>query len=303
VLENFTYGDTPTPQALRHLVDHLLRLGDEFDVSHWHLSSVNDIRPAVVETVLAYLELDGVIEPLGSFFGSFRFWFVRSLESALAGYDEARQKLLRRLFATGKGWRGTLTIDTDEAAQALGCDRSEVVGALLELKEAGDVNMRPYGVRQRYRVVDRPADIGTVVARMQGLFQRREGRDVDRLRRVVAMAEGEGCIVRRLLDYFGESVEQDCGECSRCLGEQVGEVALPGAGAREIAAEEVALVRSVVAEKQAALRSPRQLARFLCGISSPAATRARLGKHDAFALLENVAFQEVLALAESSNGG
>ena len=32
VLENFIYGDTPTPQALRHLVDHLLRLGDEFDV-------------------------------------------------------------------------------------------------------------------------------------------------------------------------------------------------------------------------------------------------------------------------------
>jgi ATP-dependent DNA helicase RecQ len=244
-----------------------------------------------------------VIEPLGSFFGAFRFWFVRSLESALSGYDEGRQKFLRRLFELGKEWRGTLTIDTDEAAAALDCDRAEVVEALLELKEAGDVNMRPYGVRQRYRIVERPAGIGAVVTHMQELFQRREGRDVERLRGVVALAEGEGCVVRRLLEYFGETPKRDCGECSRCTGEQVGESPLPGRGARQISAEEVEIVHALSAEKHAALRSPRQLARFLCGIPSPAATRERLGGHDAFALLEEVAFQDVLVLAESLNEG
>ena len=125
----------------------MLRLGDEFDVSRWHLSGVNDIRSAVVETVLTYLELDGVLEPLGSFFGAFRFYFVRSLESAIAGYEAGRQEFLRRLFATGKEWRGTLTIDTERAAEALGIGRSEVVDALLELRDAGDINLRPYGVR------------------------------------------------------------------------------------------------------------------------------------------------------------
>ena len=89
-------------------------------MSRWHLSGVNDIRPAVVETVLAYLELDGVLEPLGSFFGAFRFYFVRSLESALSGYDAGRQEFLKRLFATGKAWRGTLTVDTERAADELG---------------------------------------------------------------------------------------------------------------------------------------------------------------------------------------
>ena len=48
-----------------------------------------------------------------------------------------------------------------------------------------------------------------------------------------------------------------------------------------------------------ALRSPRQLARFLCGINSPAATGARLGRHGHFAHLTHLPFQDVLALTES----
>ena len=136
---------------------------------------------------------------------------------------------------------------------------------------------------------------------MQALFQQREEHDVERLRRVVALAEQGGCIVRRLLAYFGESLEDDCGGCSRCAGEQTGEMPLPGSAAREIASVEVEQIYAVAGERHAALRSPRQLARFLCGISSPAATRARLGSHDAFAILEEVPFQDVLALTESLN--
>lgn len=301
VLENFIYGDTPTPQALRHTVDHLLRLGDEFDVSHWHLSGVNDIRSAVVETVLAYLELDGVLEPEGAHFASFRLYFVRSLESALAGYDEGRQAFLRELLATGKQWRGMTTIDAGRAAEVLGVDRGEVVAALVELEEAGDVNLRQSGIRHRYRVTARPADIGAVVSRMQALFARRERRDVGRLGDVVALVEGGGCIVQRLLGYFGEVLGDACGACSRCAGEQAGSGSLPGGGAREIGPDEVEIVHRLARERQAALRSPRQLARFLCGISSPAAARAGLAKHDAFGLLEDVPFQDVLGFAESLN--
>ena len=52
-------------------------------------------------------------------------------------------------------------------------------------------------------------------------------------------------------------------------------------------------------EGHASLRQPRQLARFLCGISSPATTRERLNRDDRFGLLEEVPFLTVLAQAES----
>ena len=51
-LENFTYGDTPTPGAVRSLVDYLLEQPDVFDVSVYELSNEYDIRNLVVSTLL-----------------------------------------------------------------------------------------------------------------------------------------------------------------------------------------------------------------------------------------------------------
>jgi ATP-dependent DNA helicase RecQ len=44
---------------------------------------------------------------------------------------------------------------------------------------------------------------------------------------------------------------------------------------------------------------PRQLARFLCGMTSPASIRARLTRHEAFGILSDIPFSEVLAIAEA----
>ncbi|MEY2881565.1 MAG: hypothetical protein RLZZ15_3945, partial [Verrucomicrobiota bacterium] len=51
VLENFTYGDTPTPEALRDFLKELLQgraVGEVFDVSAYELSNRHDIRALVV---------------------------------------------------------------------------------------------------------------------------------------------------------------------------------------------------------------------------------------------------------------
>ncbi|RYD81831.1 MAG: hypothetical protein EOP84_10375 [Verrucomicrobiaceae bacterium] len=62
--------------------------------------------------------------------------------------------------------------------------------------------------------------------------------------------------------------------------------------------EEIGMVRALREEGHAALKTPRQLARFLCGIGSPAVTRARLSRHDAFGLLERLPFSDVLEFSE-----
>jgi ATP-dependent DNA helicase RecQ len=55
-------------------------------------------------------------------------------------------------------------------------------------------------------------------------------------------------------------------------------------------------------ERHPALRGARQVARFLCGISSPAITRAKLTRHDAFGLLTGVPFGDILTQTESLVG-
>ena len=68
---------------------------------------------------------------------------------------------------------------------------------------------------------------------------------------------------------------------------------------RKASDDEWRRIRALVAENHAALGSPRQLARFLCGMSSPAATKARLSRHDAYGLLTELPFSEVLNIAEA----
>jgi ATP-dependent DNA helicase RecQ len=63
---------------------------------------------------------------------------------------------------------------------------------------------------------------------------------------------------------------------------------------------EIEAVRKLADEKHAALATPRQLARFLCGMASPAAMRARLTRHQAFGMLAELPFADVLAIAEAA---
>jgi ATP-dependent DNA helicase RecQ len=60
---------------------------------------------------------------------------------------------------------------------------------------------------------------------------------------------------------------------------------------------DTAALSALRSEHTAALGHPRQLARFLCGLSSPAASRAKLPKHALFGCLAERPFASVLAWA------
>ncbi|MES2595827.1 MAG: ATP-dependent DNA helicase RecQ [Verrucomicrobiota bacterium] len=306
VLENFTFGDTPTPQALRQLVDHLLRQGQEFDFSLYELSQATDIRPLVIETVLTNLELRGVMRPLGSFYSSYQFRLLQPEARVLSGHSPDRQAFLKRLFAAGnKGTKWT-TLNPDEAATAMQEERERILKALTWLQEAGEIELKPSGSRQRYRLCDdhdqrNPEQISQ---EMQQLFSKREKRDVERLNQVLEMASHRGCLTRWLLSYFGEEMADDCGTCTSCLERAKGTTTdeareIPRAKVPEITREDVGAIRTLMNERHTALRTPRQITRFLCGITSPATSRARLTKHDLFGHLERVPFADVLEQAEA----
>ena len=295
-LENFIHGDTPSEAATRHFVDHVLRLGKEFDLSTYELSTVNDIRPLVVETMLTYLELEGVIEATRKFWSSYQVRLLRDFEKVLAGYDARRKTFLRKIFAAGKEGRSWLTFEIAEVARVTGEDGQRITAALLYLEEAGDLALKKSGIRQGYRVKQDPGDLRELAARLDEQFRKREAADLARLRQVVELAEQPGCLTGFVTAHFGETLAAPCGHCDRCRGippQPVPRTRAPGPDEDELRA-----IHSLRAEGHAALKTPRQLARFLCGIGSPAVTRARLSRHDAFGLLERLPFAEVLELME-----
>ena len=171
--------------------------------------------------------------------------------------------------------------------------------ALNYLEEGGDIELKPSGMRHRYRMKEGTPDIEALVKRMQELFAVREAKDAERLHNIMAFAQDKSCLTRHLLRYFGEDLEADCGHCSSCLNPIKKQRTIPRSAIKPITAEHVPVIQALIKEGHAALRAPRQIARFLCGITSPATTRDKLTKHDAFALLQDHPFQQVLDQAIS----
>ncbi len=295
ILENFAYGDTPTPEAVASLVDALLGRGDEFAVSTHDLSQAHDVRPLVVQTLLTYLELEGILETTGPFHAEYKFQSDRPIAAIVADFDPARAGFLTRVFDRATKARTWSTLDVPAAAEALGEPRARIVAALGYLEERGDLTVQATGARMGYRRLRSDVDVEALRATLDARFRDREGRDVARVRQMLDFAIAPGCLTNRLVEHFGELLPGGrCGHCGPCLGEIP--APLPPAPAGKLGKAERALVEGLRAEASKALATPRQLARFLCGLSSPATARAKLTRDPRFGTLAHVPFAAVLKL-------
>jgi ATP-dependent DNA helicase RecQ len=302
-LENFAYGDTPTREALAGLVADLLEhpLGAQFAVSEYELSGRHDLRPLVLRTVLTYLELDGVLRQGTPFYAGYRLRPLRdaSMEDVLGRFDQSRASFLRRLLETGTTGRVWTTLAPDAAAVQLGEERSRILAALEYLDQQGLVELQPSDVRQRYTLLTRPSSDAELVDSLLDRFARRERAEIARIENVLALVTHDGCQVCSLVGYFGESRTEPCGHCSHCL---------TGCAQTLPPPEPNPPIETIVrAEAFAALRdghpdalgTPRQQARFLAGITSPATSRSKLTRDPLFGSLAERRFSEVLAWRRS----
>ncbi len=296
VLENFTYGDTPDFEAIVSMVNDVLGRGENFDISLYELSTKHDIRMLVVKTLLTYLELKNVLESTGPFYSEYKFKPLRTSEEIFARVGEQRADFLKKLFRHAHKAAIWYTLDVDLASHDIGEPRERIVKALSYLEEVGDLELQVAGVREGYRLRQRPKDVGELCETLHLRFQRREEKDSERIRRVVEFAEYPRCLTQHLLAYFGEE-QPPCGHCDRCEGNRAQPLPVPPRAAVKVPWEQV---DRLAAESNGALRTPRQRARFLCGITSPATTKAKLSKHALFGLCEGVPFREVLELAKGA---
>ena len=299
-LENFSYGDTPTRDAVQALVDFVLAQPDSFDVSIYELSAQHDMRNLVVSTLMTYLELAGVMKSTGSLYNEYRFQPTRSSAEMLAGLDDERARFARAVFSRARKARTWFSIDIAATATELYEPRERVVGLFNHFEEQGDLILKVTGIRHGYRFLKRPEAEAGLVNDIHGRFQESETRDMARIAQVVELASTPACIVRKVLDYFGEKLDADCGHCDRCLGEPV--AAMPATPDNPIDHDGMELVTALVAEQHGALQSPRALTRFLCGLASPAASRARLTRDPRFGAFSHLRFATVLAAAEEAGG-
>lgn len=299
VLENFTYGDTPTDDAVRGALDEVLAQEGDFYISLYASSRRHDMRPLVLATLLTWLELKGFIISTGAFPAEVRFQATKPRQEILAQFDPARAQFLTGIFKQihkGTKW---LNLDILAAAEALDENPQRIMRALNYLDEQGDIALEPKRFHKAYRMEKRPDSLEKVLSDCMERFQQREAADINRLQQVLSLITFNGCRVSALLKYFGEALPGDhCGHCDVCLGHPV--QPLPSVDSISLSPQQQNQITALHQEKHAALSHPRQLARFLCGLKSPATSRDKLTKHGSFGCFEQVPFNEVLTACENA---
>ncbi|AIE87227.1 RecQ family ATP-dependent DNA helicase [Fimbriimonas ginsengisoli] len=294
-LENFVYGDTPSEQSVRSLVHDLLTQPEEFALSTYEFSNRHDIRQLVLRTALTYLELLGALRRGTPFYAGYEFRPLTRIDDIGDAFPGEHGRFATSLFGAAKRGRIWYGLDPEKAAESLGVERRRVVKALEVMSERGLIELRASDVRDRYTRLTDLADEDRLVAELVGRFEHRERQEIERLAMVPALVEHEGCQVQSLVGYFGEVLPKPCGHCTYCLtGKAQAIPALPPAATitslvtpRDLA--------ELTANNPGELATPRQLARFLCGLTSPVFTKSKLSRHPLFGVLDEHPFLDVVA--------
>ena len=303
-LENFVYGDTPTESAIAAFIQQIEQQEDEFFISQIKLGNLCDIKSLVVKTLLVNLELDGYLESTSPRYDAYSFKPNVPSTQILANFEGERQEFAKKLLACSKKKSTWCYLDLEDAIAKIGCDRSRAVRALDYFSEKGWIELRTTGLVHGYRKI-KPFESAQAIAQKYytSAIEREQG-EILRTAQVVELAKATECQAAALSSYFGQPLDQPCGECSFCKNE--GPFELPGMDIPPLSQSTIELVTGLVAEHPAALNSSRSVARFLCGLTSPALTRAKLSRHAAFGQHRNIPFGTVMEqvdhLIDTSSG-
>ena len=292
-LENFALGDTPSLPETQSLLKEIFAQGVEFDVSYYDLASRHDIRQLVVRTLLTYLELDGFLEGGTPYYAEYKFKPLRSSQEILSQFEGERREFLQAVFGQASKAKTWCHIHLEQAAQAIRAPRDRIIRALDYLAEQGHLELQAEGVRHRYRRLKLPPDVESLAADLHGRAVQHEKRELHRLDQVLQLVTLNGCQFCALCEHFGESRQERCGHCSWCQNDGA-PITLPSRSQRAIDKQIIRKGAEVLTNASKTRAEPRRLARFLCGVSSPQLTRARLSSNPLFGSLSHIPYRDVL---------
>ncbi|MCA6129263.1 RecQ family ATP-dependent DNA helicase [Thalassolituus oleivorans] len=311
VLENYTYGDTPTLAAITRLLDTIQQ--DTVGINHegqgrWEtmmlpLSNQTDIRPLPLKTLLVHLEMAGYLTPLFSYYAEYRFR-LESESSLLAHFDAERQQFLQTIFQCSKKGRTWYSLDVPALEQAAGPDaRLRAVRALEYCFENDWLTLEIKQMTEVYQVQAWPhAEQSVIAEKLYRTFLEHQESDIQRLHNMIAVFQSQQCLSRQLAVYFNDhSMKQDCGHCSVCMGRwQAWPRPVKHAQQYDVA-QVVAYLSQFEQAYQTMFKLPSEpeaKTRFLCGMTSPWLTRLKARGIANYGCLESAPYATVLGIAK-----
>lgn len=305
VLENFVYGDTPEPSEIEVVLNNIVH---EQENGLWScqlipLSNESNIRQLPLKTLLVYLEMQGILQPLYAYFAEYKFKLLVEEHELVNRFEGERQSFVQAILhysAKAKTW---WTADIASICGHYGSgdiqqDRARVIAALEYFDEQGFIELQAKQMTEVYRLNRLPEDVGLLVGELAQYFAQKQHSEVERIHNMLDLFEREQCISFQLASYFGDThAPSRCGHCSVCQGhkvtypdtEQVAEPAI---------AELLAQAQQFIQLYQDKLgKSPSAIlvTRFLLGLTSPVFTKLRARQLQGFAAFSHSPYSQVSA--------
>ena len=292
VLDNFAYGDTPSEKAIRRFVEFLVGQPESFFVSYYSLAYEADIRDSVVRTLMTNLELEGWLQATSPRYDAYQYKPRVTSTEILKNFEGERRVFASNVLSLTVKKKIWFEINLAQAADRLKCDRTRIVKMLDYFAEKGWVELKASGLVHGYRKLKPITDIDAMTAQLHDYVMDRQVGELSRLNELFELMCANRCQSAMLSEHFGQRIETECGSCSFCRGEAINE--LPELRVPRVGDSALTGLRAVQKKRPAELSEVLQQARFLCGLSSPKSTRARLSREPLYGCCAAVPFDAVL---------
>lgn len=298
VLENFIYGDTPDKSAIGYVVDQIYACAEDWEVVMNSLSRDSNIRQLPLKTLLVYLELHHIIQSKYSYFASYRFKLIDSVDTITHRFDRERQAFVEAIFSCSTKAKTWYTVDFDALWLSYKAERQRVISALDYFHEKGWIDLESKQITDVYRVQNTQLPKAKLVDQLYDLFAQKEQSEIQRIHQMINFFQSKQCLSYTLASYFSDhNVPKVCHHCSVCAGNIAH---LIGTELPPIDTNQVKIWLGPYRQASTRPLTAKALSRFLCGITTPLSTKLKASHMTGFGKLENYPFAEVLHHVQSS---
>lgn len=294
VLENFVFGDTPDRNAIAYVLREIQAQDQQWEIMSGRLSKDSNIRLLPLKTLLVYLEIRQIIEPMFTYFADYRYKMNVSQYEIIQRFQGERRQFIETIFACSPKARVWHTLDMDALWQGYQVDRKRVVAAIDYLHEQGWITLESKQMTDVYRINQHHFDIEAETTALYQLFQQKEHSEIHRIENMIAFFESKSCLSHKLAGYFADHhAPEQCGHCSVCRGKTVTLPVLPTLP--EISDQQITLWSDSFIERNDSSPSMAAITRFLHGMSTPLNSKIKAKQLEGFGVLEAYPFQQTFA--------
>ncbi|QUM86086.1 ATP-dependent DNA helicase RecQ [Moritella sp. 28] len=299
ILENFVYGDTPELNGIETVLAEIQATGTEWEHTLYGLSMSSNLRQAPLKTLLVYLEMQGIIKPLYSYFAEYRFKFLKEPAQILSQFTDEKRVFIEEIFNASPAKRTWATVNFERMSEGYQEQRSRVITALEFLHERNNIVLESKLMTDVYQILNSRFDSQQLAETLHQQFLHKEQSEIKRVHAVGQYIQSSQCLSKGLSTYFGDdNAPEKCGTCSVCQG-RIAQLPQPPSMPPLSIEHVVELSQAFInaCDKQP---TPVLITRFLSGISTPLFMKMKAKKISNFAALQAYPYQQVLDLIRHS---